>query len=221
MSSATAMPVGFADFGHEIDTGTLREIHAGLGAAIADLADAACERLGITDPNDAEITFYVELPDEHAGPLAAVLESLDLAWRLGWAVAEMNESELPPSGGSVDLDQLLPVTERGLVIERIEIGSIRAWFTGNRDSLERGIATLSSIVAIAGVNVHDAISTESHRVDGTPCQVKVIGEPDERTSELLKKELPGLPPNCLVKVTIKTPDGARIVTEVPSSAFQS
>lgn len=221
MSSSAVMPVGLADPGREIDTGTLREIHAGLGAAIADLADAACEDLGIADPSDAEITFYVELPDEHAGPLAAVLESLDLAWRLGWAVTEMNESELPASGGSVDIDQLLPVSERGLVIERIEIGSVRAWFRENRASLSQGIATLSSIVAIAGVNVHDAVSTESHRVDGTPCQVKVIGNPGEQTSELLKKELPGLPPNCLVKVTFKTPDGASIVAEVPSSALRS
>lgn len=205
--------VGLADPGREIDTEALREIYFGVNRVIDDLVSDFRAEMEM-EGDLVEVEIFVELHDRYASSAAAAIESLDLAWRLAWAATEIDPQELPSSGGMVDIDTLIPIVDAGLSIERVEVGSIRIWFKQNKGKIGRALAALSIASTVLGVNARDAVSLVAHRPDQTSCQVKAIGELDERPAALVRENLPGLAPDSLVKITIETPEGARLIAEV-------
>jgi hypothetical protein len=219
VEAQTLISTGFADRGRQIDTEALREIYFAVRSTIADLSEQIWGSLAVPPPDAVYVELYVELPDQFAGQLGRALDTVDLAWRLGWMVAELEEAELPSSGGSTNLDELLPIERIGLEVEEIEIGSLKARLRGKGDSFDRALATLSVIVSIGGLNVHEAFFADAQPVGGGSCHVKVVGQLDEQTSTVIQNQLPGLPANCQVKAKITLPDGTVIYANVPATSL--
>lgn len=207
-------PVGLADPGREISGEALREIYFGINHAIDDLISDFCPELEVEGDDLVEVEVFLGLPDQYASSAAATIDSLDLVWRLAWAVAEIDPQELPASGGTVDIDELIPVIDAGLLIERVEIGSIRVWFRQNKRKMKSALATLSMVASLAGVDAQEAISLVAHGPDQTPCYVNAIRKLDEQPTAQLKEALPGLAPDSVVKITIKAPNEGRVIAEV-------
>ncbi|MGN6256340.1 MAG: hypothetical protein ACTHN3_01135 [Solirubrobacterales bacterium] len=201
-----AMP-GLAYPGREIETEALREIFAGLRVATEEAAEALSAALDLGD-QQVGVSFLVELPGAQAGPAGRIIDALDLAWRLGWAVAEMTEAQLPASGGIVDLDRFLPIDDHGLEIEYVEIGSLKVWFKEHGASIRQWIPTVLAIASFMGVNPHDAISSVLHH-HGVQANVPHLSQP---AADSFNKQVPPLPGECSVRTIIRLPNGTSIET---------
>ncbi len=214
-------PTALAEPGPTIDAQELRSIHAGLVQASRGIADRVGEELGIDDLAEVEIAFTIHLPEAHAGPAAEALSSLDLAWRLAWLAVERETSELEEYG-TVYLDELLPLERTGLLIEAIELGSLRVRLQSARPSLERASATLVALAALStiGGNAYDVVSAEAHRPDQAPCSVRVVGDLDQPARRLIEKQRPGLPPSCMVETRIELDDDTHLIVRVPADALR-
>jgi hypothetical protein len=219
METQTLTRTSFADRGRQIDTEALREIYFAVCSMIAGIGEQTWEALAVPAPEAVYVELYVELPDRYAGQLGRALDAIDLAWRLGWMVAEMEEAELPPSGGSTNLDELLSMENLGIEVEAIEIGSFKVRFKPVKMSFDRAIAVVGLVVSIGGFNVNQAFSADAHPVGGSSCQVEVVGQLDEQASSVIQDQLPGLPASCQVKMKITLPDGTMINANVPPSAL--
>jgi hypothetical protein len=219
METQTLAPTGFADRGRQIDTEALRDIYFAVRSMSAGIGEQTAETLAVPAPETVDIELYVELPDRYAGQLGRALDAIDLAWRLGSVVAEVEEAELPPSGGSTNLDELLSMEGLGIEVEVIEIGSFKVRFKPAKMSFDKVIAVLSLVVSIGGFNVNQAFSADAQPVGGSPCQVEIVGPLDEQASRVIQDQLPGLPASCQVKMRITLPDGVVINANVPANAL--
>lgn len=209
----------FADRGRQIDTEALHQIYFGVRSSITSLAEQTWETLGVQPPDTVDVEFYVELPGRFAGQLSHALDAVDVAWRIGWMAAEMEEAQLPTSGGSTNLEELLPIERYGLAVEAIEISSLKTRLKDSGVSYDRALATLSMIVALSGFNAQEALLADAEPVGSIPCQVKVVGQLDGEASKAIQDQLPGLPADCLVKAKITLPDESVIYVNVPVDAL--
>lgn len=219
VETQTLAPTGFADRGRQIDTEALRDIYFAVRSMIAGIGEQTWETLAVPVPETVDIELYVELPDRYAGQLGRALDAIDLAWRLGSMVAKGEEAELPPSGGSTNLDELLSVEGLGIEVEAIEIGSFKVRFKPAKMSFDKAIAVLSLVVSIGGFNVNQAFSADAHPVGGGSCQIEVVGQIGEQASGVIQDQLPELPASCQVKMKITLPEGTVINANVPASAL--
>jgi hypothetical protein len=219
VGTRTRIRTGFADPGRQIDTETLREIYFAVRSMIADIGEQTWEALAVPAPEAVYVELYVELPNRYAEQLGRALDAIDLAWRLGWMVAEMEEAEVPSSGGSTNLDEFLSVESLGIEVEAIEIGSFKVRFKPVKMSFDRAIAVLGLVVSIGGFNINQAFSADAQPIGGGSCQVEVVGQLDEQAIRVIQDQLPGLPANCQVKMRITLPDGTVINANVPASAL--
>jgi len=218
VGTQTLARTGFDEHRWQIDNEALRDIYFGVRSTIDDLAGQAWEKLAVSLRAAVDVELYVELPGRFTGQLGRTLYTVDLAWRLGWMIAEMEEAELPSGGGSTNLDQLLLIEMLGLEVKGIEIGSLKAWLRKN-GSFNNVLATLGVIVQLGGFNAHDALFAEAQQVGGSSCQVQVTGQLDEQASRAIQNQLPGLPANCQVKAKIELSDGTVIYANVPANAL--
>lgn len=223
METQTLIRTGFADQGREIETEALHEICSAVRSTIwvltwERLAALRPDLFSADSPKLDFVEFYVEAPDKLAGDFGRALDVVDLAWRLGWLVAEM-PSGLPDVGGTTNLDELIPVESYGIEVESLEIGSLKAWLKSPVDSYDRAISTLSIIVSIAGFNVHQAFFADAQAPGGDSCRVEIVGELDEENSKTIQEHLPGLPAKCQVRATYKFDDGTVIHADVPAGAL--
>lgn len=198
--------VELADPGHEIEVEALRDIYFGVRGTVDSLMDALRDQLEIGDGSEfAEADLYLELRDHNARSVATTIESVDLIWRLAWIVAEMTPAELPSSGGKINIDTLIP-SEAGLLIERVTTESpicIRFQRTGAK--IWRAVVALSIVTSVVGVDARDAVSLVVQQPNQAPCYVKVIEELGDEPTVQLKKVVPGIAPDSVVKITIPPP----------------
>lgn len=212
MAPEAMAQVGLVDPGYEIDSDALREVYFGLRRAAGGTSDALAPELEINAESEVLVVVFAELADQRAAPVAKMIETLDLFWRLAGMATEFSESELPSSGGTTDLEILLPASEYGLSIERIEIGSLKIWFRDHEVAIRRTTALLSAIASLGSFGIKAA----SVAADQPPRDVShpsLIQQLDEATVRVLKENAAGIPPNSSVKVTIHLPNGASIETE--------
>lgn len=80
--------------GFMMDRETLYELHQDIRPVAFEFERAAREALRIDD-SDVEMLLTLELPAHLAGPAGKALRSIDTAWRLAFALAEIHESDLP------------------------------------------------------------------------------------------------------------------------------
>lgn len=201
--------VRLADPGPQIEAEALREIYFGLRAAVEGSADAISATLDL-DEQKVGTTFFVELPEAYAGPTGRTIEAVDLAVRLGWVVAELEEAELPSGGVRIDIDTFLPPSERGLKIESVEIGSLKVWFKEHEQSVKEWVATLAAVGSLMGVNANDALSTALHDHGPQPN----VPQLSQEATQALEKQAGSLPGGSTVKTIIRLPDGTSIETEM-------
>lgn len=216
------MPTLVSDPGFSIDVDTLRVLRTSVGSVVEDLANKSCDELGIEDPTSIDTSIVIELTEELAGPAGKALRSVDLAWRLAFAIAELDEEDLP-TYGTVHFDEWVPVETAGLLIVDVDVGSLRAQLKARKSTLKRAYTVLNVIAilsTLSGVNLQEAISPSAVRADGAPCHVQIGGEFSESVPELLQREFPGLPPNCIVTVKITTPQGAHVIARIQNNAMQ-
>ncbi|MGN6556417.1 MAG: hypothetical protein ACTHLH_00195 [Solirubrobacterales bacterium] len=212
MAPDAVAQVGLVDPGREIDSEALREVYFGLRRAAEEISGPLATEWGIEVESEISVAVAVELPDQYAAPLAKVIETLDLFWRLAWMATELRESELPSSGGTTDLEILLPASECGLLIERMEIGSLKVWFKEHETAIRFTAALLSAIATLGS----SGIKAVSVAADQPPRDVppRLIKQLDEASARVLKENSAGIPPNSTFKVTTHLPDGTYIEAEV-------
>lgn len=219
MDLATEVRTDFADRGRQIDNDVFREVHRAVRLAIAGIPERTWEVVGVAASEDVGVDLDLELPDQSAGRLGRALAELDLAWRLGQMAVGFEEPELPSSGGSTNLDELLSVALYGLEIQTIEMGSIKTLFRRPKMSFGDALAVLGIVIAMGGFSVNDTLLGETERVGGDSCQIELVGGLDEEARRVIQEQLPGMPGDCQVKMTITLPDGRTIVTNVPASVL--
>jgi len=209
--------VGLSDPGHEIDSEALRHIYFGLRGAVEGVPQALASELGIYEESEALVAVFVELEDQHAASVAKSIGTLDLLWRLAGMATELGESQLPSSGGTTDLENLLPASEYGFSIEHVEIGSLKIWFKENQVTIQRAAALLSAIASIGsfGIKVASVAADQPPQSASHPTLIRQL---DEATVRALKENSSGIPPNSSVKVTIRLPDGTTIETDLRRGA---
>jgi hypothetical protein len=210
------VPTVISSPGLSLQAEQLRELNETLGSIARNLERDACEQLDLDDPT-IDVSVSIELPTKLAGPAGKALRSIDVAWRLAFAIAEYPSDQLP-STGMARLDELVPAEEFGLLIVSVEVGSITARLKAHGPTtLRRGSALLqitAALATVSGVSARDAVHSQSARANGTSCDVHFVGHHPERLSEMMREELPGLTPGCKVTIEGTAPNGARFSAEI-------
>lgn len=204
------MPSLVSSPGIVLDAGTLRALYETLRAVADDRDRDLCDALQV-DRSDVDASFEIELPTTLAGPAGRALRSVDLAWRLAFAVTEMDISELDlTSRGTVYLDEIAPVENTGLVIVTIEAGSVRATIKSQGVTTGKRLIATANIVAIlstiSGVNLQNVAHAE--KAGGTPVAAHILDSRRESVADAIRHELPGVPPGTKVTITGQTTDGS-------------
>jgi hypothetical protein len=209
------MPSLVSSPGVALDAGTLHELYETL-VPIADDLDRELRSTLESDWSVVDASFQIELPTALAGPAGKALRSLDLAWRLAFALTEREIDELDLAGSDeAYLDQIAPADEAGLLITSVEVGSVLAELKSKGSTTSRRLITainiLGALASISGaVNVQGFASAAD--ADRAPRQVQVLDNRRESVADAIRHELPGVPPGFKVSITGTTPDGSQFTT---------
>jgi hypothetical protein len=204
------MPSLASSPGISIATETLATVHETLGAIAVDGERELWDVLGSDEPNVA-VSFEVVLPTSLAGPAGKALRSIDLAWRLAFVVTEREIDELAlESADEAHLDQIAPVEDTGLLVDMVDIGSIRATIKSQGTVSVKRLAAVLSIMAslsqVTDVNLQQV--AHAQKTGRPPIEIK-LGDPRlESVSDAIRHELPGLPSGAEVTISGETPDGS-------------
>jgi hypothetical protein len=213
------MPADFAEVGREIDAEALSAIITGLQASAQRVAAEFEAEFGVGASAVIDVETELYLGTRYLDHAARALGALDLAWRFGWGVANLTPAELPARGNKVDLNSYLPLSECGLEIDSVGLGSIRAKVTKQAATVVTVATVASCISTVSGYDVKDLVE-QGVGHNGSPCAISVTAESTAELHETLQKELPGLPPDCRTTIRIKLPEGkGTVVAQIPRSVL--
>lgn len=213
------LPADFAEVGREIDTEVLSAIITGLQAPVQRVVTEVGAEFGVDPSAAVEVETELYLGSRYLDHAARAFGALDLAWRFAWGAAHWTPAELPDAGKRVDLDDYLPLSECGLEIDSIGLGSLRSRVTNQVETLKTVAAFAACISSVSGYQVKDLIEQPVNH-NGSLCAISLTAEPTAELNEALQKELPGLPPDCRTTIRIKLPEGkGTVVTQIPRSAL--
>lgn len=213
------MEVLLAEPDFTIDSAEWRQLNDLLTGPAADLREELITQLEVQDPAAVTAVFDLELRQALAGTAGASLALVELLWRLGYAITELDPNELPEAG-PVELYRLAPLHETRLEIASAEIGSFLSRLRVKKSTLST-IATVLTIFSSAsnltGINLSDL--AQGGRPDGSPCVVQVDGRVDGSVARLIEKQLPPLPSDCTIKMNVETAEGAHLTATVKGAAI--
>jgi len=213
-------PADFAEVGREIDAEVLSAIITGLQAPVQRVVAEFEAEFGVGARAAIDVETELYLGTRYLDHAARALGALDLAWRFGWGAANLTPAELPAPGNKVDLNGYLPLSECGLEIGSVGLGSIRAKVTKHAATLVTVATFASSLSTVSGYHVRDLVEQKAISQNGSPCAINVIAEPTEELEQILQQELPSLPPDCRTTIRIKLPEGkGTVVAQIPGSAL--
>jgi hypothetical protein len=214
------MPSLVSSPGVTLDAVTLCAIHDTL-RAIADDLDRDLRDVFQVDGSEFEASFEIELPTTLAGPAGKALRSVDLAWRLAFAVTERDIGELDLTNtDEAYLDEIAPVEETGLLLVTVEAGSVLATIKSKGVTTGKRLIAATNILAMlasaSGVTAQDIVHAE--RAGGTPAVVQVLDSRRESVADAIRHELPGIPPGTKVTIAGRTPDGSQFTVTLVAPA---
>jgi hypothetical protein len=198
-----------------LDAGVLRELNHDLRPAAVEFEVDISRSLQLTEATIVETSVDVELPTSLAGPAGKALRALDVAWRLAYVFADLDESRLHRSGW-VSLDELVPAAYYGLVVEEVELAS----FKSKLRAIDRNVRRIGPYVGILasattiGLNVEKAVAVTQPQKPPAICALPTALQ-DPSPHRL--GELPGLPPGATARLKATLP-GDRHIYWPPESA---
>ncbi len=200
----------------------LRELVATVGPIAEDLSREAAAQLGVATDTEVDISFDLSLPTELVTPIADVLRSIDLAWRLAGLVSDYDEGQVPPYS-RFSLDDPAPPDRYGLSFVDAHAGSFKGTVKSTRTSLKRAYAFAEILAVLFGVaaglgDVKAVLGGEASRAGGTPCQVTLAGKLKQPLPDVIDQEFGELPDGCVVTIDVETSEGARIKMKYVKSA---